>query len=385
MASEDGSLLDLGQEESITILLVEDDPVDRIAIERLVETEQLPWALRCAATVAEGLRAVGEGGLDLAVLDHRLPDGSGFDLLSRLGDTPYVFITDGRDMAAAIKALKGGASDFILKDRRRGYVELLPSVVRGALALRRLRDQVRHHQEELELRVEERTREAREAERRLRALAARLVSIREEERRSFAREIHDELGQGLTGLRMDLALLRSELADRDRASAARLAECIGTIDQSIDLVRGLSNRLYPPILDILGLGPALEGLVGEHNGRSPARFHVDVTCVGPDLGSPQALAFYRVAQEALTNVFRHAKAENVWVSLQQEGTGHVREIRDDGKGGASAQSSSASSMGLLGMRERILEFGGAFTIDSPPGGGTAVRVCIGPAVAGGVP
>ncbi|MHB1193631.1 MAG: ATP-binding response regulator [Longimicrobiales bacterium] len=385
MAAAYGTLLGPEQEESITILVLEDDPADRIAIERLVQREGLPWTLRWAETVAEGLRCVGDGGLDLAVLDHRLPDGTGFDLLSHLGATPYVFVTDGRETAVAIKALKGGASDVLLKDRRRGYVDLLPSVVRGTVALRRLRDQVRSHQEELETRVEERTREAREAALRLRALAARLVSIREEERRSFAREIHDELGQGLTGLRMDLALLRSELVESDRASAARLAECIATIDQSIDLVRGLSSRLYPPILDILGLGPALEGLVGEYQGRNPVRFHVDINCVGPDLGSPQALALYRVAQEALTNVIRHAKAEHVWVSLHEEGNGHVMEIRDDGKGGAPERISSTSTVGLLGMRERILEFGGVFTIDSPAGGGTVVRARIGPSVAGDVP
>jgi len=385
MDATDGSLLGQGQEESITVLLLEDDPVDRMAIERLVAKEGLPWTLRCAATVAEGLRCVGDGGLDLAVLDHLLPDGTGFDLLSHLGETPYIFITGVRDPAVAINAMKGGASDFLLKDRRRGYVDLLPSVVRGALTLRRLRDQVRHHQEELELRVEQRTREARDAEERLRALAARQVSIREEERRSFAREIHDELGQVLTGIRIDLSILRSQMVSKSSESAAPISEIIGAIDRSIDLVRGLANRLYPPILDILGLGPALEGLVEEHRGRSPARFHLDLTCVGPDLGSSQSLSLFRVAQEALTNALRHAEAANVWVSLHQEGNGHVMEIRDDGKGGAPARISSASSMGLLGMRERILEFGGTFTIDSPAGGGTTVRIRIGPAVAGDVP
>ena len=323
MDALNGSLPKRSQEAETTILLLEDDPVDRLAIQRRVEKESLPWTLRCAGTVADGIRCAGEGGLDLAILDHRLPDGTAFDILGHLGETPYVFITGGRETAVAVRAMKGGASDFLLKDDERRYLELLPTVVRSALDLCRLRREARRHQEELELRVEERTREARDAERRLRALASRQVALGEEERRSFAREIHDELGQLLTGLRMDLAVLRSEVVERDRQTAARVAECLGTIDQSIDLVRGLSSRLHPPILDILGLGPALEWLVDDSRGRSPARLNLDMAEIGPGLAKPHALSLYRIAQEALSNALRHSKARNVEVTLHQEGAEYV--------------------------------------------------------------
>lgn len=388
MKPDEKNLWEAEQNEILTILLLEDDEVDRLAVQRMAHRHGLSWTLRCAGTVAEGVWLVADGAVDLALLDHWLPDGTAFDLLGHLGETPYIFVTGSQDVAMVIEAMKAGASDFIVKDMERNYVEILPSVVRTTLEISRLRREVRRRGEELERRVEERTREARAAEERLRALAARQVAVREEERRLFAREIHDELGQVLTGLRMDLALLSSGLASTDSEVAARLAVCVGTIDQSIDLVRGLSSRLYPPILDVLGLAPALEALVEEHRGRASARFHVELPDTRPRLPKSQALALYRIAQEALTNVLRHADAGNVTVSLSSEGAGWVLEIRDDGRGIPADRLTLASSSGLVGMRERALEMKGAFAIETPEGGGTCVRVRVdaaaGPA-SGGTP
>ena len=218
--------------------------------------------------------------------------------------------------------------------------------------------------------------EAREREHglRMRALASRLAAVREEERATLARELHDGVGQALTALRMDLSLLRSD----PPANPGDLREAIDRLilisDESVDVVRDISSRLRPPILDIMGLGPALEWQVEEYGKREGPSFEVDVTGCPADLSKEGAVVLFRIAQEALTNVLRHATAESAWVTVRSEQGFVVLEVGDDGVGIADDILAAPSALGLVGMQERASSLGGALSIGNHPAGGTLVRV-----------
>ncbi len=209
---------------------------------------------------------------------------------------------------------------------------------------------------------------------RLRALAARLARIREEERTAISRELHDELGQSLTGLRMDLAMERAEVPEDRPDLRSRLEGLIRTVDGNVELVRALSSRLRPPVLDIMGLGPAIHWHVEEQKERSVLEFHLDLPESGPDLPEESSIAIFRIAQEALTNVHRHSGARAVWIRLRREENSMVLEVEDDGVGLPAKKIGAPVSLGLLGMEERAVSIGGELTFADREGGGTLVRL-----------
>jgi PAS domain S-box-containing protein len=208
----------------------------------------------------------------------------------------------------------------------------------------------------------------------LRALTARLQSIREEERKRVAREIHDDLGQSLTSIKIDLASLIRALPDQISESA-QAESILRQVDQTIQSVRRIATELRPGILDDLGLVAAVEWAAEEFAARSGTRLRLDLP--GEDLAIDQesATAIFRIFQETLTNVTRHAEATQVDVHLGKEGDSIVLDVRDNGRG-MKEELTTAGSLGILGMRERALLLKGKLTIHSAPGAGTSVTVWI---------
>jgi PAS domain S-box-containing protein len=213
--------------------------------------------------------------------------------------------------------------------------------------------------------------ELKQSRQRLQALAARLEEVREQERKVMAREIHDELGQGLTALRMDLAWLSGRLPAGAGDLTARAHRMVEVIEQTIQTVRRLATQLRPPILDDLGLIAAIEWQTEDVARRLGLRCALDLPT---DLHLHEGLAttVFRILQEGLTNVARHADARSLRVALQVQDDEVVLEVVDDGRGIAPAQLENRRSLGLLGMRERAMVWGGKLDIQSPPEGGTAV-------------
>ncbi len=222
--------------------------------------------------------------------------------------------------------------------------------------------------------LEHRELERRQTEDTLQRLSRRLLEAQENERRAIARELHDELGQALQALKINLQTVQRF----PKESAQRLADSIEIVDHTLQQVRNLSLDLRPSLLDDLGLAAALEWYVERQEQRTGVASHF--TAAPPDLHADPTVetACFRVAQEALTNVVRHAHAQNVWVELQQQGTELHLVVRDDGSGfdvrAARARATQGGSLGLLGMQERVELAGGRFDIAATPEHGTEIHI-----------
>jgi PAS domain S-box-containing protein len=217
-------------------------------------------------------------------------------------------------------------------------------------------------------------REVRASSEQLRKLAARLVSVREEERTRIAREIHDELGQSLTAVKMDLAWLAGRLPRRNTQMHERIRSTLELADSINQSVRRISTDLRPGILD-LGLAAAVEWQIQEFQARTGIQCKLQL--LTQELFAPDvSTALFRILQETLTNVARHAKATRVEVVKQKERDRLVLRISDNGRGFDPEDPSISKSLGLLGMRERAAILGGQVNIASAPGKGTTVTAWI---------
>ncbi len=239
---------------------------------------------------------------------------------------------------------------------------------------RRAETLLRQAHESLEHRVQERTSELVNATQRARVLAQRLYEVQEAERRQLAQDLHDEIGQALTALKLNL-----QQVERDHlgpTTGVELQESIGISDQLLARVRSLALDLRPSLLDDLGLVPALRWYATRQAERMGWALQLDLPDGMPDLLAPRSIACFRVVQEALTNVARHAMAKEVSVTLAvQEGQVRVV-VHDDGCGfdieAMRASAQQGRSMGLLGMEERISLVGGTLRVESTTGEGTSV-------------
>ena len=220
--------------------------------------------------------------------------------------------------------------------------------------------------------------EAEEALRRsheqLRSLAKRLQEVREEERTAIAREIHDEVGQAMTGVKLELAWLKDNLPPAAEKLKERAEATISLVDSTIDSARRLSSRLRPAVLDELGLEAALESLAREFGRRTGCDCSLSVDADDLGLDERRDTAVFRIVQEALTNVARHAAASRVEIRLHAAADFLDVEVEDDGPGIAEEEVSSPRSLGLIGMRERALSLGGEVDFRPAEGGGTVVRL-----------
>jgi PAS domain S-box-containing protein len=216
--------------------------------------------------------------------------------------------------------------------------------------------------------------ELRASSEQLRNLTAHLQSVREEERARISREVHDELGQSLTAMKMDLAWLAGRLPQRDGPMLKRIRSTQQLADSIIQSIRRISTELRPAVLD-LGLAAAVEWQVQEFEARSGIRCKVRLL-TRQVVASNASTAMFRIFQETLTNVARHAKATRTEVVLQKQRDRLVLLIHDNGRGFDQADPSLSKSLGLLGMRERAAILGGRVTISSAPGKGTTVTASI---------
>jgi signal transduction histidine kinase len=242
---------------------------------------------------------------------------------------------------------------------------LMPAVNR---ALREADQRAEHR------RAAERLRESHEQPR---ALSVYLQTVREEERTRIAREVHDELGQALTGCKLDVSWLAHRLPKDLKPLLERTKALSEHIDSTIQTVRRISTELRPGVLDHLGLAAALEWQANEFQNKTGIRCDVNAYLGDQPLDQNLSTTFFRIFQETLTNIIRHAGATQVTVDLKETGDRITMEVKDNGRGISRTEMTNTKSMGLVGMRERAALLGGIFKIGRVSRGtGTRVTVSI---------
>jgi two-component system sensor histidine kinase UhpB len=210
----------------------------------------------------------------------------------------------------------------------------------------------------------------------LRNLSAHLQSVREEERTNIAREIHDELGQVLTVLKIQVTLLSKELKKDQFSIRERMLSVARLLEETVESVQRITSELRPGILDELGLVPAIEWQAQEFNSRTKINVECDLPKEDIILDQSKATAVFRIFQEALTNIARHANASKVNIILEQSDGNLKLKVKDNGKGITQNQINNPKSLGILGMKERALVFGGTVTIKSSMDIGSVVELGI---------
>jgi len=211
----------------------------------------------------------------------------------------------------------------------------------------------------------------------LRQLSRQVLLAQEEERKEISRELHDVIAQTLTGINVRLAALKKEAAVNTKGLDRNIARTQQLVEKSVDIVHQFARELRPAVLDDLGLIPALHSFMKNFAARTGVRAHLTAFAAVEQLDTAKRTVLYRVAQEALTNVARHAKASRVEVSIQRFDRTARMEINDDGRSfqvERKLDGKGNKRLGLLGMRERVEMVGGAFCVESAPDRGTTVRV-----------
>jgi signal transduction histidine kinase len=218
-------------------------------------------------------------------------------------------------------------------------------------------------------------RDLRESNRQLRALSSSLQEVREQERTRIASELHDELGQQLTGLKLELSWLAARVKDGRRLTVGEVDAMRHQLDATIGSVRRIATELRPRVLDDLGFGEALTWQASEFARRSGLVVDVKLAAATLVTHDATATALFRIVQESLTNIARHARAATVQVRLDATDESLVLTVHDDGRGIA-GHAGEGAGLGLVSMRERAMALGGRLHVTGAPGQGTTIEVVL---------
>lgn len=346
---------------AIRLLVVEDSDLDYDLMLTLLLRERAALGTPHAERVEDeaGLRAVlAARRFDVVVTDHNLPC---FDSLSALRvarefdpDIPVIVLSGEMSDELAVACLHAGADDFILKSR----------MFRLAPAIRRSLDTAEARRGERAARAA-----LSESEARLRELTLHMERVREDERRALAREVHDDIGSTLTALRFELVRLARELDDRGPHKHLQAMQAL--LEQATIASHRIQHDLRPPVLDA-GLVEALRWLTHSFAARGIATATFETNREHVQLADSAAVAMYRVAQEALTNIGKHAQASRVTVQLFCDDAQTALEVVDDGNGFDTGMLHTTPGFGLRGLFERARGLGGWAEVASRPGAGTTV-------------
>ena len=339
-----------------TILIVDDSESARETLISMLE--RWDYKLLTAENGPEALDLALRTSPDLILLDVMMPNMDGFEVCRRIrsmpqiAEVPVIILTALDDSEALLKGIEAGADDFLSKpiDRR----EMLARV-RTITRLNRYR-----------IIAEQRSK--------LEELAARLISAQELERLRISRELHDDLGQTLTTLMLDIRNLQSDLTLPIAELFARLESLHHQVFEATGKVRQLAHDLRPAIVDTLGLNKSLQVYCEKFSARTLIPVTLDIQPAMPELPDYYNVILYRVLQEALTNVAKHAQATHAWVELSIEGASVQLVVQDNGKGFKREQ--KFEGVGIMGMRERVELVGGTMEIHQPANGGVIITASL---------
>lgn len=334
-----------------TILIVDDNASARETLVAMLEGQD--YQIELAKDGFQALQILNRLQPDLLLLDVMMPGMDGFEVCRRiratpqLAEVPIIIITALDDRESLVTGIESGADDFLSKPVDRYELQ---ARVRTILRLNRYRQLVDQREN-------------------LREMTERLIAAQEEERQRISRELHDDLGQALTTQMISLRNLQDDLTIPSEVLFERLQSLHDQTYEIFVKIRRLAQDLRPPILDALGLKVSMQTYCTEFTRRThlPITFEVDEAL--PALPDTHNITLYRVLQEALSNIVKHAKATHVWVELNFEDNMITLTIQDNGQG-FNMEESQSNGIGLSSMRERVMIAGGKFSLSSTPKRGT---------------
>jgi signal transduction histidine kinase len=346
-------------DERFSVLVIEDNPGDFALVEEFlleqIEAPEIVHAINYShakTTLSEHREA-----FSVILLDLSLPDKTGAELIQSIvnesNNAPVIVLTGYADFEFGVRSISRGVSDYVLKD------ELTPLTLYKTIIYSLERRKILSTLEE--------------SEKRVRSFAKQLSEVVEEERARIAREIHDEFGQQLSGLKMSLSALRNG-GDAQEDIGAVIDTIVGEVNHSIQTLRQISNELRPALLDKLGLFAAIDWLITEFGKKTGIQSFLEVTIDQPEIDKDIEINIFRICQEALTNITKHAAATLVIITIGVEGDSLNIKISDNGKGINSGILRDPLSSGLLNMRERAKLINARINITSPAGNGTTIEL-----------
>jgi signal transduction histidine kinase len=373
-----------GQQKPQEILVVDDSRVSLDLLTDLIEFAG--YSVRKAQHGESALLSAQADPPALVLLDIRMRGMDGYEVCRKLkadpctAEIPIIFLSGLDDTEAKLKGFHLGAADYITKPFQ---AEEVLARVKTQLELGKLRrnleEMVNLRTRQLEEEIVERmqaTQELLESRQKLQELSWHMEEVREEERKHIARELHDELGQVLTAQRIDLMQLASQCDMPAQELQKKLHAIVSMLDQVADTARSISENLRPGMLDMLGLAAAIKHHVEKFIAATQLRCKLIMNREEFDIDPGIATAVFRILQESLTNVARHAQARDIEVRLAELNDELILIVQDDGCGIAESPPGRRRGFGLLGMQERVNLLGGKFLVESLPGKGTRIEVNI---------
>jgi signal transduction histidine kinase len=390
--------------EFINVLLVEDNAADARLIGALLDDASAPvFALVHIPQLSHLPEALSRKRFDVILLDLSLPDAYGLDTVMRAHSispgTPIVVMSNMGDEDTAVKAVQIGAQDYLFK----GSVDtnLLVRSIRYAIERKRTETMREALLDELDQRVRERTNELvlaneklqqeieerkraeqmlRESEQQLRGLSYQLMAAQEKERKRISRELHDELGQALTIIKMRLRFIQENLGHDQIVLKDECESSMLYINQVIENMRRLSQDLSPSVLEDLGLTVALRWVISNFAKNGNIKITHDIMNIDQLLPADSQIILYRILQETLTNISKHSGAAQVSVAIKERDATIYFSVEDDGKGfnteNGVIQDVKQKGLGLKSMDERVRMLGGSFCLWSQEGKGVKIAFSI---------
>ena len=368
------------------VLIVDDHDINLALLRTVLHTHG--FEVEQASDGEQALACASRNLPDLVISDLLMPIMDGYTLLRlwradpRFQRIPFIVYTAtysepqdqklAQDLGADAYLLKSTEwPEFLARVREVLQSAGAPKAAVAHVAV--VEDQLKEYSQVLIRKLEAKSEQLQLANRRLQQLSKRLLQVQEAERAAIARELHDEIGQSLTAIKLGAQWLARRI---EGPEASRLEDCIALADQTLGQVRSMALELRPPQLDQLGLTAALRDLAERTAARAGIALQFDADALEVAPGYSQATAAFRVAQEALTNVVRHARAARVTVRLRRDDGHLVVSVEDDGSAfdldAAQSRATRGGSIGLLGMQERVSLAGGWLQIESRAGQGTRV-------------
>jgi len=346
----------------VRILHLEDSALDHDIARQALRRAGMPCEMERVESLETFVQTLRSRRFDAILADYRLPGFTALDAWQALQDMaqppPFILLSGAIGETAAVDAIKLGMSDYLLKDD----LGKLAHVIQRAIEVQEARRERERAVEELAA-----------SEQRLARFAEHLQMSIEQERAAIAREIHDDIGGSLAAIQFDLSWIARHHADADTQAHVQAATAM--LQHAVGASQRIMMNLRPAILD-QGLQAAVEWLAGEFERRTGIRTTVRAALRQPEVGKAVQLTAYRTAQEALTNISKHAGCSEVRVELSDAEGMLTLEITDNGRGIAAAERDKPKSFGLKGLQERARTVGGWLDVSSREGHGTSITLSV---------